>query len=191
MLVGGVTERKSRPARRARVGRTRGPLASARQPHRPLYSEELSFQPTRMDRPRRRGSWRTPVVKPSGGAGRQETFDVLVVDDEDSVRSSICEILGTAGITTGQASDGEVALEKLGLAHFDAMVVDVRMPRLDGLALLQRLSSPPPTILVSAYAIGEDVRERLAGKVLAYLQKPFRPDDLLKAVAEALGRSQP
>ena len=117
-------------------------------------------------------------------------MDVLVVDDEEAVRSSICEILGTAGITTGEASDGEMAIEKLSLLRVGAMVVDVRMPRLDGLAMLQRLSNPPPTVLVSAYAISDDVRERLAGKVLTYLQKPFRPDDLLTAVASALGRSK-
>lgn len=145
---------------------------------------------SRFGRHGRRASWRTPVSEPAGGAGSNETLDVLVVDDEDSVRSSICEILGTAGLTTGEASDGEVALEKLRSGLFSAMVVDVRMPRLDGLALLQRLSSPPPTILVSAYAIGPDVRELLAGKVLAYLQKPFRPEELLKAVASALGRPE-
>jgi len=115
---------------------------------------------------------------------------VLVVDDDESVRSSICEILGTAGLSTGEAFDGEMALEELARKRVGAMVVDVRMPRLDGLAMLQRLSDPPPTVLVSAYAIGDDVRERLAGKVLTYLQKPFRPEILLRAVAEALGHSE-
>lgn len=176
---------------RTRVRRTRRPLSPTPLSHRTLLSEELATSPGRV-RPRGRpgDSSRSLANKPNGGAAATEPLDVLVVDDEDSVRSSICEILGTAGLTTGEASDGEVALEKLAHTRFGAMVVDVRMPRLDGLALLQRLSNPPPTVLVSAYSIGEDIRERLAGKVLAYLQKPFRPVDLLKAVTDALGRTQ-
>ncbi|HUC38261.1 MAG TPA: response regulator [Acidimicrobiales bacterium] len=129
-----------------------------------------------------------PQHEPTGGPGSPPAVDVLVVDDEDSVRSSICEILDTAGLTTGEASDGEHALQELSHRRVGAMVVDVRMPRLDGITMLQRLSHPPPTILVSAYVIDDEDRERLSGKVLAYLQKPFRPQELLRLVSDALGR---
>jgi CheY-like chemotaxis protein len=123
-----------------------------------------------------------------GGSGAEEQVDVLVIDDEDNVRSSICEILGTVGISTGQAADGMDALQRLSGTQVGALVLDVRMPRLDGLGLLDRLADPPPTVLVSAYSIDEEVRDRLGGKVFAYLQKPFRPDELLTAVSSALGR---
>jgi CheY-like chemotaxis protein len=60
------------------------------------------------------------------------------------------------------------------------------MPRLDGLALLQRLDDPPPTVLISAYFVDDDVRQTLGPKVAAYLRKPFRPEHLLAAVHVAL-----
>jgi CheY-like chemotaxis protein len=123
-----------------------------------------------------------------GGSGAEGQVDVLVIDDEDNVRSSICEILGTVGISTGQAADGMDALQRLSGTRVGALVLDVRMPRLDGLGLLDRLPDPPPTVLVSAYSIDEEVRDRLGEKVFAYLQKPFRPDELLTAVSSALGR---
>lgn len=157
-------------------------------PRRPRLRPHVGPAPLLV--PARSRAWRLTSDTAPGGASSETVVDVLVVDDEDAVRSSICEILGTAGLTTGEASDGEIALEKLALMRVGAMVVDVRMPRLDGLAMLQRLTDPPPTVLVSAYAISDDVRERLSGKVHTYLQKPFPPDDLLKAIAAALQRPQ-
>ena len=190
MPAAGIVHEGARSLR-TRVRRVCGALSSTRLRWRPATFDESSVPARRLgQRGRLSASWRAPVSEATGGARSEQTFDVLVVDDEDSVRSSICEILGTAGITTGEASDGQVALEKLQAGRFRAMVVDVRMPRLDGLALLQTLSDPPPAILVSAYAIGPDVRERLEGKVLAYLQKPFRPEELLKAINSALGRAE-
>jgi len=177
---------------RLTVGRPRRVRSAHRPPlRRPRTDlspsgDQTPFEGCGRPAPRRRQR----VGSPSGGAGLEASVDVLVVDDDESVRSSICEILGTAGLSTGEAFDGEMALEELARKRVGAMVVDVRMPRLDGLAMLQRLSDPPPTVLVSAYAIGDDVRERLAGKVLTYLQKPFRPEILLRAVAEALGHSE-
>ena len=117
-------------------------------------------------------------------------MDVLVVDDERNVRSSICEILESAGMTTGQAADGVEALQRLETLRVGAMVLDVRMPQLDGLGLLKRLNDPPPTVLVSAYRIESDARASLGQKVRTYLQKPFRPEELLRAVASAMGRTQ-
>ena len=112
--------------------------------------------------------------------------DVLVVDDDEDVRTSVAEILRRADHTVAEAENGAVALSCLEDMEVSVLVVDVRMPRLDGLALLQRLDHPPHTVLISAYFVDDDVREHLGPKVTAYLRKPFRPEHLLAAVHGAL-----
>jgi len=127
-----------------------------------------------------------------GGTGRAtEAVDVLVVDDDEGVRQTVAEILRRAQHTVAEAGDGEQALHRLEELVVRALVVDVRMPRLDGLALLQMLDHPPPAIVISAYFVEEDVRRSLGAKVCAYLRKPFRPEHLLQAVTAALGGGSP
>ncbi len=113
-------------------------------------------------------------------------MDVLVVDDDEDVRTSVAEILRRADHTVAEAENGAVALSCLEDMDVAVLVVDVRMPRLDGLSLLQALEHPPPTVLISAYFVDDDVRQSLGPKVAAYLRKPFRPEHLLAAVHVAL-----
>lgn len=117
--------------------------------------------------------------------------DVLVVDDDEGVRQTVAEILRRAKHTVAEAGDGEQALHRLGELDVRVLVVDVRMPRLDGLALLRLLDDPPPSIVISAYFVEDDVRRALGSKVRAYLRKPFRPEILLQAVSAALGGGSP
>jgi CheY-like chemotaxis protein len=116
----------------------------------------------------------------------ESAVDVLVVDDDEDVRTSVAEILRRADHTVAEAENGAVALTCLEDMDVAVLVVDVRMPRLDGLSLLQTLDDPPPTVLISAYFVDDDVRQRLGPKVAAYLRKPFRPEHLLAAVHVAL-----
>jgi len=116
----------------------------------------------------------------------ESTVDVLVVDDDEDVRTSVAEILRRADHTVAEAENGAVALTCLEDMEVAVLVVDVRMPRLDGLSLLQGLEHPPPTVLISAYFVDDDVRQSLGPKVAAYLRKPFRPEHLLAAVHVAL-----
>ncbi|MGA2521569.1 MAG: response regulator [Acidimicrobiales bacterium] len=118
-------------------------------------------------------------------------MDVLVVDDDEGVRQSVAEILRRAHHSVAEAENGERALECLEEMEVRVLVVDVRMPRLDGIGLLRLLEDPPPAILISAYVVDDDARRSLGTKVRAYLRKPFRPEHLLEAVTSALSGPAP
>ena len=110
---------------------------------------------------------------------------VLVVDDEPGVRDSIAAVLQASGFAVASAVDGREAIRVLDELVVDVMVLDVRMPRLGGLALLELLDHPPVTVIVSADPVDASTRARLGAKVRRYLAKPFDPRDLVEAVAAA------
>ena len=64
---------------------------------------------------------------------------ILIVDDETDIRLVIRTLLSTAGYEVEDAQDGEAALQKLSSKHFDLMVLDIMMPRMDGHALMEQL----------------------------------------------------
>jgi two-component system response regulator AtoC len=107
---------------------------------------------------------------------------VLIADDEKNIRESIAAYMADEGIETAIAVDGVTARAQLETDVFDGLVLDLRMPGMDGLALLEWLrdAGPPvPTIIISAYG---DVRDAVAAMKLGardYLVKPFDPEELL------------
>jgi anti-anti-sigma factor len=115
---------------------------------------------------------------------------VLVVDDDEGVRTTTCEILQSAGYDIAGAEDGEQALALLG-ADVHAMVLDLHLPKLDGLAVLDALPSAPPVIVVSAFEFRSRdlVESRYGSRVAAFLQKPVPPVVLLDTVKECLGKT--
>ncbi len=123
-------------------------------------------------------------ARPGPGQDRA-MVDVLVVEDDDDVRSSVADILRLAGFTVLEAEDGLVALEVLGTTDVAVMVLDIKMPRLDGFGLLDALERPPPVILISASDPDEDPR-RVAASIYWYLQKPLHPERLVEAVTEVV-----
>ena len=116
--------------------------------------------------------------------------DVLVVDDEASVRTSVAEILRGAGYAVEEASDGLAALAVLRDHQVRAMVLDVRMPGCDGIAVVEALEEPPPIVMVSAHVFRDDDVARLGGKVGAMLTKPVPPEHLLEEVERAVRRGE-
>lgn len=115
-----------------------------------------------------------------------ESFDVLVADDDEAVRSSLALVLRSAGYRVAEASDGLDALAHLAQCDVGVMLLDVKMPGLDGLGLLDRLERPPPTIVLSANDHHAAV-EALGPKVHAHFTKPVAPPTLLRRVGEILG----
>ena len=100
-------------------------------------------------------------------------------------------VLRTVGYTVTQAEDGEAALEELNQKPFDVCVLDVRMPKMDGISVVETLDpeSPPPVIMMaSAYDFDSDLRQRLGTRVFKYLKKPVPPKELIQAVGEAAKR---
>lgn len=116
---------------------------------------------------------------------------VLVVEDEEGVRTTIAAILRSAGYVVHEAPDGEIALTMLDAGVSDVMVLDVRMPNRDGISVLENLPSPPVTILMSAQSLEPDAYDRVRQKVFAHLRKPFRPERLIETVESAFGGEEP
>jgi len=115
---------------------------------------------------------------------------ILVADDDDIARGSVSDILRLEGYAVTEAEDGDVALILLGTDRFDALVLDNRMPEIDGLALLAAADNPPPAVIMSGNDFDAGRRKDLAVQGIAYLQKPVEPEHLLDAVATAVGRSR-
>lgn len=120
----------------------------------------------------------------------QPGVDVLVVDDDAGLRSTWTEILRGSGYTVAVAEDGEVALRLLDERSVGMVLLDLRMPRRDGLSVLEALTAPQMVVLVSAYALDEATRARVDAKVVTYLEKPVPPERLLDTVVTTLGRSR-
>ncbi len=114
--------------------------------------------------------------------------DVLVVDDDEALRTTEAQILRAAGYSVATAEDGDVALRVLGERSVAVVLLDLRMPRRDGFSVLEALTAPQVVVLVSAYSLDDATRARVDAKVVTYLEKPVPPDRLLNTVAATMGR---
>jgi CheY-like chemotaxis protein len=113
---------------------------------------------------------------------------VLVADDNDGIRDTTAAILRSVGYTVTEAQDGEAALAELNQKPFDVCVLDVRMPKRDGISVVESIGpEPPPPVIVmaSAYDFDSDLRRRLGTKVFKYLKKPVPPKELIETVGAA------
>ncbi len=113
----------------------------------------------------------------------RRSVDVLVVDDDAAVRASCAEILRASGFEVEVAEDGEVALSLLGDLEVGLMLLDLKMPRRDGYAVLESSETLPPVVLISAFPLDDAVRARVGTKINHYLQKPVSPHRLVPLVA--------
>jgi CheY-like chemotaxis protein len=113
---------------------------------------------------------------------------VLVADDNDGVRQTTAIILRAAGYDVDEAADGEEALRKIAASAYEVAVLDVRMPKRDGLWVVEHLvgRAAPKVIVDSAYDVEPAVRTRLGAGVFRYLRKPVPPAALLEAVRAAV-----
>jgi two-component system, NtrC family, response regulator AtoC len=107
---------------------------------------------------------------------------VLVADDEKNIRESIASYIAAEGIETSTAPDGAAARARLETDVFDALVLDLRMPGMGGLAVLEWLRDNGPrvpTIVISAYSEVNDAVAAMKLGARDYLVKPFDPEELL------------
>jgi DNA-binding response OmpR family regulator len=86
-----------------------------------------------------------------------------------------------------KADDGEVARGLLSVHRYRMVLLDVRMPRLDGVSLMEALEDMPPVVVHSAYTLNPSEQRRLGRKVVGYLHKPVSPEQLVRAVRAVLG----
>jgi two-component system response regulator AtoC len=118
---------------------------------------------------------------------------ILIADDEESIRHVLVTLLEERGYSVRAVSDGQEALQELSAREYDALLTDVRMPRLGGLDLVRaaQAQNPELTIIVmSAYGSHELAIEAMKAGAYDYLPKPFRPDEVLLVLRKAEERER-
>jgi two-component system response regulator PilR (NtrC family) len=117
--------------------------------------------------------------------------DILVVDDDDVIRETLCELLSTE-YSCQTADTAEEALTKLQTQRFDVVLTDISMPGLSGMELLTRvveLYPGTPVIIISGLS-DQDQAESLIGRgAFDYLLKPFRLEVVEESVKRAVDKS--
>ncbi|MBN2577311.1 MAG: sigma-54-dependent Fis family transcriptional regulator [Deltaproteobacteria bacterium] len=117
---------------------------------------------------------------------------VLVVDDEEGIRSFISEVLAGEGLRVSQAADGEAAARLLERESFHLLLTDLKMPRMDGMTLLRKVRAEQPemeVIVLTAHGSVETAVEAMKLGAFDYLGKPLSgPDELRLLVGRALER---
>jgi two-component system chemotaxis response regulator CheY len=119
---------------------------------------------------------------------------ILSVDDSPSVRKLVEFTLKSKGFQVASAGDGQEALEIMAEEQFDAIILDINMPRMDGLEFLQKrglddaYASVPVIVLTTEGLEGDRDRAMELG-ARAYIVKPFKPTQLLGLVDEVLASS--
>jgi AmiR/NasT family two-component response regulator len=116
---------------------------------------------------------------------------ILVAEDETIIRLDLRDLLERAGFDVcGEAKDGEEAVALARSEQPDLAVLDVKMPKLDGIEAARRIldERPIPIVMLTAYGQEELVARAVEAGVFGYLVKPFREQDLLPAIAAARAR---
>ncbi|MBN1944133.1 MAG: sigma-54-dependent Fis family transcriptional regulator [Bradymonadales bacterium] len=118
---------------------------------------------------------------------------ILVVDDEENIRRMLEMLLRKEGYEVALASDGEAALQLVREGEYDTVLCDVRMPKLSGIELLERIQSEEhhtTVIVMSAYGSVDSAIEAMKRGAYDYLSKPFKKDEVLLALKKAEERER-
>lgn len=119
----------------------------------------------------------------------KEKKSVLIVDDEASMRKNIVELLTREGYTVAEACDGIEALQRLRTHVPHLVLLDINLPKMDGIAVLKEIKkdlSDLPVIVFTAYGTSERAIEAMKAGAYDYLDKPFELDEFLLIVKRAL-----
>ncbi len=119
---------------------------------------------------------------------------ILIVDDDATTRHVLQSLLAKEGMPVEVAEDGVQALKALRYGRFDLMLLDVWMPRMDGLELLGRLRTRkrrPRVIVMTSDDAPETLLKAMRGQANRYVHKPVAAETLLQVVREALAAPEP
>jgi response regulator NasT len=140
------------------------------------------------------GAQATGATEPDGTAypsGAAAAVRVVVAEDETLIRLDLAEMLGEAGYdVVGQAGNGEQAIELTRELHPDLVVMDVKMPVLDGISAAEVIGKEriAPVVMLTAFSQKELVERARDAGVMAYVVKPFTASDLVPAIDIARSR---
>ena len=132
-----------------------------------------------------------PLRQPSPSMEAVRGASVLLVEDERALATAVMDALRDAGLQVDYAEDGEEALSHVRQKTYDAIICDLKMPRVDGMTLYRAIAAATPAlarriIFVTGDVAGTDAERFLEDSGCRWLAKPFRLADLLRAVREAL-----
>ena len=118
---------------------------------------------------------------------------ILVVDDEDIVRTSCIRTLSPEGYEVKLAKNGVEGLKMASEERFDLVLTDLKMPDMDGIEVLRIIKEKWPetaVIIVTGYQTVDTAVKAIKLGAYDYIEKPFTPDALISAVAEAMANRQ-
>ena len=116
---------------------------------------------------------------------------VLIAEDDAALRTTLKVLARSQGFSIAEAEDGEAALAVLGRLPIDVLILDLAMPKFDGVEVVRRIDAPPPLVIIYSafeYYSPEEVHSAIGAKVFRSLQKPVPPKDLISALADAARR---
>ncbi|HLL20680.1 MAG TPA: response regulator, partial [Kofleriaceae bacterium] len=122
-----------------------------------------------------------------------ESARILVVDDERVIREILAEFLALEGFSVHTVEDGEKALTELRLRPYDLLITDLKMPRLSGLQLLEKIEQERLgvlTVLMTGFGTVETAIEAMKKGAYDYLLKPFKVEEVIHVVERALYRQR-
>jgi AmiR/NasT family two-component response regulator len=128
------------------------------------------------------------VTSPESGLPR---LRVVIAEDQALIRMDLAEMLAEEGYhVVGQAADGEEAVALAEQHRPDLVVLDVKMPRLDGISAAQRIAEQriAPVVILTAFGQRELVERARDAGAMAYVVKPFTKNDLVPAIEMAVSR---
>lgn len=114
---------------------------------------------------------------------------VLVVEDTQDTREALCDLLGHHGYRVDAVQDGRAALRQANQIRYDAVVLDMRLPDIDGLSVLKtliELDATLPVIVLTAYVSSESKIGSFSKGAFAYLPKPYNPEEMTATLRRAI-----
>ena len=121
------------------------------------------------------------------------TANILIVDDEEVVRLSHLRSLQSVNCNARVAEDGIEALEVMEQQAFDVILLDLRMPDLDGMEVLRTIKDRWPeseVVVITGYPTIESAKEAVRLGAYNYMAKPVGPDEVIKATNEAMNQKR-
>jgi response regulator NasT len=121
-----------------------------------------------------------------------DALKVVVVEDEGLIRMDVVSTLQEAGYeVVGEGADGEEAIKLATELDPDLIVMDIKMPKLDGISAAEKIAELKiPVVLLTAFSQADLVTRAAEAGAMAYVTKPFKPSDLLPAIQIALSRHE-
>jgi len=118
-------------------------------------------------------------------------FSILLVDDEEALRTALSSELIDEGYKVDTAADGDEAIDILRSKSYDVILLDIKMPRVSGFDVLKFVQQKYPktkVIMLTAYADVKNAIESVKLGACDFISKPYDLDDVLTSISKALGK---